>query len=72
MEEGHFTPQQYLPIHLLGTYFYKPSNQGYEAQARDRLERWRQAQRLALKIERHEEVPDLTQEEIDAIKRKIK
>ncbi len=72
MEEDHFTPQQYLPSHLLGTYFYKPSEQGFEAQARERLERWRQAQRLALGIERREEVPDLTQDEIDAIKRKIK
>ncbi len=72
MQEGHFIPQQYLPKELLGTYFYKPSEQGYEAQAKARLEMWREAQRKALGIERREDVPELTQEQIDAIKRKIK
>ncbi len=38
----HFLPQQYLPRPLLGTYFYTPSNQGYEADVARRLERWRQ------------------------------
>ena len=71
MEEGHFAPQQYLPQALLGTYFYTPSMEGYEAGAKTRLEKWRTAQRKALGIDRHEEIPDLTQEEIDAIKRKI-
>jgi hypothetical protein len=41
-------------------------------QARARLEIWREAQRKALGIERREDIPDLTQDEIDAIKRKIK
>jgi putative ATPase len=72
MHEGHFTPQQYLPTPLLGTYFYTPSAEGYELQARARLEMWREAQRKALGITRLEEIPDLTQEQIDAIKRKIK
>ncbi len=45
----HFTPQQYLPTPLLGATFYQPSNQGYEAQIAERLERWRQAQAAALK-----------------------
>lgn len=72
MSEGHFAPQQYLPANLLGTYFYTPSGEGYEAQARDRLEKWRAAQRAALGIARREDVPDLTQEEIDQIKRKMK
>jgi putative ATPase len=72
MEEDHFTPQQYLPRELLGTYFYQPSEQGYEAQAKSRLEMWREAQRKALGIERREDVPDLTEEKINAIKRKIK
>ena len=31
-DPSHFLPQQYLPGELLGTYFYKPSSQGYEAQ----------------------------------------
>ena len=41
---GHFIPQQYLPTPLLGTHFYQPSDQGYEAQVAERLERWRQEQ----------------------------
>ena len=72
MEEGHFTPQQYLPKDLLGTYFYKPSSEGYETEVADRLSRWRLAQRKALGITRLEEIPDLTQEKIDEMKRKIK
>jgi putative ATPase len=44
----HFLPQQYLPRPLLGTYFYQPSDQGYEAQVVERLERWREAQRAGL------------------------
>jgi len=41
---GHFTPQQYLPDNVLGTTFYKPSTEGYEAGVAERLARWRQAQ----------------------------
>ncbi len=72
MFEDHFTPQQYLPKQLLGTYFYKPSEVGYETQIAERLERWREAQRKALSITRREEIPDLTQEQIDEMKRHIK
>jgi putative ATPase len=72
MFEEHFTPQQYLPKDLLGTYFYKPSSVGYEVEVTDRLARWRDAQRKALGITRTEEIPDLTQEQIDEMKRKIK
>lgn len=70
--EEHFSPQQYLPQNLLGTYFYKPSSVGYEVEVADRLERWREAQRKALGITRREEIPDLTQEKIDELKRHIK
>ena len=70
--EGHFTPQQYLPKRLLGTYFYKPSGEGYEAQVNARLEMWREAQRKALGIEKSVEVPDLSEEKIQEMKRKIK
>jgi len=70
--EGHFIPQQYLPQHLLGTYFYSPSREGYEAQVAARLEKWRAAQRKALGIERREEVPAVSEEEIEEMKRKIK
>lgn len=70
--EGHFTPQQYLPKRLLGTYFYKPSDQGYETQVAARLEMWREAQRKALGIERREDIPDLSEEKIQGMKRRIK
>jgi putative ATPase len=68
----HFLPQQYLPKPLLGTYFYAPSEQGYEAQVVERLRRWREAQRRALNITRTEEIPELSQTEINEIKHKHK
>ncbi len=40
---GHFTPQQYLPTNLLGTVYYEPSDQGYEAQIAARMEQIRRA-----------------------------
>ncbi len=70
--EGHFVPQQYLPKRLLGAYFYSPSQEGYEAQVKSRLEMWREAQRKALGIERREDVPALSEEQILEMKRKIK
>lgn len=69
--EGHFTPQQYLPKRLLGSYFYAPSQEGYEAQVRSRLEMWREAQRKALQIEQAETIPDLSEEQIKSLKRAI-
>lgn len=68
----HFLPQQYLPRPLLGTYFYQPSDQGYEAQVAQRLERWRTAQRQALGITSSELLPDLSEENIKDIKSKHK
>jgi putative ATPase len=68
----HFLPQQYLPRALLGTYFYAPSAQGYEAQVQDRLARWRTAQRQALGIEKTEILPSLPEAEIKEIKQKHK
>ena len=70
--EGHFVPQQYLPKRLLGTYFFKPSGEGYEAQVAARLEMWREAQRKALGIERTESVPDLDEQKIQEMKRRIR
>ena len=46
--EGHFTAQQYLPDEMMGRAFYKPSDQGYEAQIAERLQRWREIQADAL------------------------
>ncbi len=71
-QEGHFTPQQYLPKRLLGTYFYAPSQEGYEAQVTARLEMWREAQRKALGITKVENIPAMTEEQIQEMKRKIK
>jgi len=65
----HFLPQQYLPRPLLGTYFYQPSQQGYESVVADRLQRWREAQRKALGITETTEVPELPQETVTELKR---
>ncbi len=70
--EGHFTPQQYLPRRLLGTYFYSPSQEGYEAQVAARLEMWREAQRKALGITKVENMPVISEEQIQEMKRRIK
>jgi len=70
--DGHFTPQQYLPKRLLGTYFYTPSTQGYEMQVQSRLEMWRNAQKQALGIEKVTFLPDLPQDQINNLKRNIK
>ncbi len=70
--EGHFAPQQYLPKRLLGTYFYSPSQEGYEIQVNTRLEMWREAQRKALGISKIDNIPDMSEEQIQEMKRKIK
>jgi putative ATPase len=66
----HHIGQGYLPETLYGTYFYSPSDQGHEKMIEQRLARWRQAQRLALNIEEFEELPDLTEQDIETIKRR--
>jgi len=38
----HFVRQQYLPDRLRGRRYYDPSDQGYEKEIRERLERWRE------------------------------
>lgn len=48
---GHFIPQQYLPTNLLGTVFYEPSDQGFEARIAERMARLRQAQAEGLHVE---------------------
>jgi len=65
----HHTGQQYLPRALLGTYFYNPSEQGYEAGAKARLAAWRAAQERALGIEQTQTLPELREEVVQAIKR---
>ncbi len=58
---GHFTAQQYLPQTLLGKYFYKPSDQGYEAGIAARLAQWRAEQAAGLGI-----LPEISQEQGDS------
>src|SRR5512133_2329736 len=70
--DGHFTPQQYLPKRLLGIYFYTPSQEGYESQVTARLEMWREAQRKALGITKVDNLPAMSEEQIQEMKRKIK
>jgi len=70
--EGHFVPQQYLPRRLLGTYFYKPSGEGYEANVAARLELWRDAQRKALGFESGRQLPALTKQQIEDIRRRAR
>ncbi len=65
----NWAPQQYLPETLLGTYFYNPTGQGYEADIKDRLAAWRDAQRDALGIEREEHIADYSEEGLVNIKR---
>lgn len=69
---GHFQPQQYLPDSLLGTYFYRPSEQGYESDVMARLGLWREAQRKALGIQKAETLSELSEDTITNIKRKHK
>ncbi len=68
----HFLPQQYLPSEVLGTYFYLPSDQGYEKSVTDRLAIWRKAQRKALNISKEEHIPDMDELEVTNIKRRHK
>ena len=68
---GHHIGQQYLPTALLGTYFYAPSDDGYEAQVADRLARWRAAQEQALSLTETQMLEDLSIPQIVAIKQKI-
>jgi putative ATPase len=69
-EPGHHVGQQYLPTGLLGTYFYSPSLEGYEAQVTDRLAHWRAAQEKALGLEQTAALPDLSEAEVLEIKRR--
>ncbi len=70
-QPGHHIGQQYLPTGLLGTYFYKPTSEGYESAVEERLARWREAQRRALGIETTTELPTLDERAIEVIKRKM-
>jgi putative ATPase len=68
---GHHVGQQYLPTALLGTYFYSPSEQGYEAVVKERLARWRAAQERALGLTETTTLPELSEQEVQAVKRRL-
>ncbi len=67
---GHHVGQGYLPQALWGTYFYQPSDQGYEESVGARLERWRAAQRAALEIDETHDLPELSETEVEQLKRR--
>ncbi len=48
--------QQHLPEQLSGTIYYEPSNRGYEALVRERLQKWRQI--LKQRAAQHEQKKD--------------
>ena len=72
MYEDHFAPQQYLPKELLGTYFYKPSSVGYEVASGGPAGTLARSPTQGPGHHPPEEIPDLTQEQIDEMKRNIK
>ncbi len=69
---GHFIPQQYLPSNLLGTVFYEPSEQGYEARIAERLALWRELQAQGLQENATKEKQQETHDDpsIDPARRK--
>ncbi|MFT4604896.1 MAG: putative ATPase [Rhodothermales bacterium] len=55
---NHYTPQQYLPDQMQGTYFYDPSEVGYERRIRERMDYWRsrdEAESLEKRVRRYGE-----------------
>jgi putative ATPase len=68
---GHHVGQQYLPTAVLGTYFYAPGTEGYEAKVKDRLARWRAAQEKALGLTATTTAAEVSAAEIAAIKHKL-
>jgi len=42
---GHYVAEQYLPEPLRGREYYEPTENGYESEIKERLERWRAAAR---------------------------
>jgi putative ATPase len=69
--DGHHIPQQYLPTALLGTYFYSPSAEGYEAAVQERLARWRAAQEQALGLTETTTLPEMSEAELQSVKRRL-
>ncbi|OZC02081.1 AAA family ATPase [Rubricoccus marinus] len=63
--QDHYVPEQYLPGGMQGTYFYEPSDQGYEGRLRVRLEQLRardEAESIEKRVRRYaeEDAPQAT------------
>ena len=54
----------------MGTYSYYASEEGYEAQVKDRLAHWRAAQEKALGMEQTKILPELSEAEVLDVKRR--
>ncbi|NBB72844.1 MAG: AAA family ATPase [Bacteroidetes bacterium] len=59
----HYVPAQYLPENMQGTYFYAPTDQGYEQRIAERLEQWRERDVDEEVIKRAQKYADAAQEE---------
>jgi len=58
---NHYVPQQYLPEAMQGTYFYQPSDVGYERTIAERLAYWRsrdEEESLEKRVRRYAEDKD--------------
>jgi putative ATPase len=55
----HWVAQQYLPDSLQGARFYQPGELGFEAQVKERVERFRAEQEAGLSAERGERVASI-------------
>ncbi len=58
---NHYVPQQYLPESMQGTYFYQPTDIGYEKIISERLAYWRsrnEEEDIAKRVLKYAEKPD--------------
>lgn len=59
----HYTPQQYLPDDMQGTYFYEPSDQGYEQAITERLDQFRERDFDADVVKRAQQYAEAAQDD---------
>jgi putative ATPase len=58
---NHYVPQQYLPDAMQGTFFYEPSDVGYERRIKERIDYWRsrdEQEELEKRVLRYGKDPD--------------
>lgn len=56
--EGHWVAQQYLPDSVADRRLYDPSDQGYEAQVKERVKKWREGGNSEERTSRSAGVPE--------------